>query len=174
MTDKEINNVLEDMVVISDTREQKNQHILQYFDENKIPYIVGKLNSADYTMYLPNYPHLNLDKQFLVERKGSLDELAGNFTKGRDRFIREFDRLEDGQSIHMVLENFTIKKLMNGNYRSKFPSKSYLASLMTWCIRYKCPVWTVTTDESPVVIYNVLKYELRERLIEMRKEDSKC
>lgn len=169
MTDKMIDDILKDMVIISDTREQVNQHILKYFTDNKIPYIVEKLNSGDYSMYLPNYPHLNLDRKFIVERKGSVDELAGNFTKGRERFINEFERLDSDMKIHMVLENFTMKKMLNGSYRSKFPAKSYLASLMTWCIRYKCPVWMVTPSESPITIYNVLRYEILEYLKELRK-----
>jgi ERCC4-type nuclease len=168
MTDKEKQLIIDDMVIISDSREQRNEHIIKYLTENKIPYIIKKLDSADYSFELPHYPELKLDCKILIERKGSLDELAVNFTKGRERFQREFERLEDDSKIHMVLENFTIKKMLNGSYRSKFPSKSYIASLLTWCIRYHCPIWTVTTDESPELIHKLMHYELLEFLKGMK------
>lgn len=163
MTDKEISNVLDDMVIIWDNREKVNDHVLSYLDDNKIPHIPEKLNSADYSFILPNYSELGLDRKFLVERKGSLDELAGNFTKGRERFEREFQRITD-EKIHMVLEGVTFKKLLNGSYRSQFNPKSYLASLITWNIRYDSPIWFCTKEESGQIIYSILKYELLENL----------
>lgn len=164
MTNGEKMRILQDMVFIIDTREQKCQHIKDYLDENKIPYIVEKLESADYSFYLPNYPELNMDRMILVERKNSLTELAGNFTKGRERFKREFERLVDGQKIHLVIETATWKKLFNGSYRSSFTSKAYMASLLTWCIRYKCPYHFAETKESPELIYKIMYYELNEVL----------
>jgi hypothetical protein len=164
LTDLQISKILADIVIVSDSREKKNKHILDYLNLNKIPYVVEKLNSGDYSFILPNYPELELDRRIVIERKGSIDELAGNFTKNRPQFVNEFERINDDTNIHMVLENFTMKKMLNGSYRSKFPSKSYMASLMTWCIRYDCHVWTVTTEESPMVIYNIIYYGLRELL----------
>lgn len=168
LTDKEKSKILDDMVIICDSREQKNQHILEYLKTNNIPYIIDKLDTADYTFILPSYPELNLDKHFLVERKNSLSELAGNFTKGRDRFKREFERAESNK-IHLVVETATFRKLFNGSYRSKFNPKSYLASLLTWNIRYDCPVWFAETKESPTLIYAILFYELKEFLNNFEK-----
>ena len=167
MTDKEMQSILDDIVVIVDTREKKNDHILEYFKENGINYVVKKLDTADYSIELPNHPELNLDRKFLVEKKNSLDEISGNFTKGRDRFAREFERVVD-ENIHLVIENATWKKLLNGSYRSKFPPKSFMASLLTFSIRYNIKVWFCTPKESPTVIYNILRYELFEYLKNIR------
>ena len=104
------------------------------------------MSVGDYTFILPNYPELDMDRKVIVERKGSLDELAGNFTKNRERFRREFERMEDGQVMHLVLENFTWRKLLAGSYRSKFNPKAYKASLITWSILYDFKAWNVVGD----------------------------
>lgn len=168
MTDKEIQAVLDDMTIIVDTREKKNDHIIKYLTDNNIPYIIKKLDIADYSFELPHFPHLNVDRQFLVEKKNSLDEIVGNFTKDRARFAREFERITS-EKIHLVIEQATWRKLFNGSYRSKFPPKSFMASLMTYSIRYDIKVWFAQPEESPVIIYNLLKYELLEYLKELRK-----
>lgn len=170
ITDKEMQNILDDMTIIVDTREKKNQHILDYLTENKIPYIIKKLDIADYSFELPNYPQLNVDRQFLVEKKNSLDEIVGNFTKDRERFAREFERITN-EKIHLVIETATWRKLLNGSYRSKFPPKSFMASLMTYAIRYNIKVWFAEVKESPTIIYNLLRYELFEHLKELRKKE---
>ncbi|HZJ98563.1 MAG TPA: hypothetical protein VFC79_01070, partial [Tissierellaceae bacterium] len=78
MTELEKMKILEDMVIICDTRERKNQHIINYFLLEGINYQVRKLDTADYSCIFPNYPELNLDEKFLIEKKSSLSELAGN------------------------------------------------------------------------------------------------
>ena len=164
MTDKQISEVIQNMVILHDTREQKNQHILDFFDENTIIHEKEKLRTADYSFYLPAYPDLGIDRKILVERKGSLNEIAGNFTKDRGRFIREFERVNEEEHIHMVIENATWKKILNGSYRGEFNPNSFMASLLTVNMRYGCPIWFTTPDESPIIIYSILKYELREFL----------
>ena len=167
MTDKQIKDILDDIVIIVDTREKKNEHILKYLYDNGIKHIVDKLDSGDYSIMLPNYPELELDRKFLVEKKNSLDEISQNFTKHRSRFAREFERAKPN-TIHIVIENATWRKLLNGSYRSKFSPKSFMASLLTWCVRYRSPIWFVTPTDSPEVIYHILFYELYEYLKQNR------
>lgn len=164
MTNKERMDIINDMVMIVDTREKKWEHIRKYFEENNINYKVEKLDVADYSFILPNYQYLNMDKRFLIEKKNSLDELAGNFTSGRDRFAREFERMKEGQKIHLVLENFTWRKLLNKSYRSGFLPKSYMASLIAWSIKYDFPTWNVVPKDSGQLIYEILKKELEHEL----------
>lgn len=156
--------ILKDMTIIVDSRERKNQHILDYFIAEKIPYRIEKLDVADYTCIFPNYPHLELDNKFVVEKKSSLSELAGNFTQNRARFVRQFERLLPHQKIHLVVETATWRKIFNGTYRSKFHPNSYKASLFTWNIRYNCPIWFCEKKESPEIIHKILHYEVSEYL----------
>lgn len=169
LTDKQMMDIINDMVIICDTREQKNDHILNYFKDNNVSYIIQKLDTGDYSFILPNYPDLGLDKMVLIEKKNSLDEIAGNFTKDRDRFTREFERV-DKEHIHLVIENATWKKLFNESYRSQLPAKSFMASLLTWNIRYNCPIWFTTQSETPIIIRYLLYYELLEKLKNLRKD----
>ena len=156
--------ILKDMVIIVDTREKKNHHIINYFLLEGINYQVRKLDTADYSCVFPNYPELNLDEKFLIEKKSSLSELAGNFTQNRARFVRQFERVEPWQKIHLVVETATWRKLFNGTYHSKFHPNSYKASLFTWNIRYNCPVWFCEKKESPEIIHKILHYEVSEYL----------
>ena len=167
MTDKEKHDILSDIVIIVDTREKKNLHILEFLDTNKIKYKVEKLDSGDYSFELPHYKHLGLDKSVLIERKNSLSELAGNFTKNRERFVNEFERIGDAK-IHLIVETATWRKLLNGTYQSQFNPKSYMASLLTWNIRYNCPIWFAETKESPMIMYSIIHYELVEKLKGMK------
>jgi len=164
LTDKNLDDIIRDMVMISDTREQKNKHILDYLDSINVPYITQKLDTGDYSFILPHYPHLNLDRKVLIEKKNSLDEICGNFTKGRERFAREFERVSDDESMHLVIEQATWKKLLGGSYRSKLPAKSLMASVLSYSIRYDFKTWFVQPTECGELMYNILKYELRERL----------
>lgn len=169
LTDRKIGEILEDMVVIVDSREKKNEHILKYLNDEGIKWRVEKLDSADYSFVLPNYPQLEADYMILIEKKNSLTEIAGNFTSGRERFIREFERLKPDQQIHLVIETATWKKVANGSYRSQLPPKSMRASLLTFHIRYDCPVWFVEKTESPELIYSLMRYELLEYLKNLRE-----
>jgi ERCC4-type nuclease len=170
MTDKQYSELMLGLIVLVDSREKVNQHVLEYFDRNKINYRVTKLDHADYSFEFtdPNFKHY--DRKVAVERKAHLDEINNNFTKDRDRFHREFQRAEEsGTKIHLVVENATWKKIVNESYRSKISSASVTASILSFSIRYKCPVWFVGKDESPMLIYKLLIYGIREMVY--RKED---
>ena len=167
LTDKMMADILDDIVIIVDTREQKNDHILRFFKDNGIKYEVSKLNTADYSFKLPNFPELGYDLKVLVEKKNSLDEIAGNFTKDRDRFTREFERVND-EHVHLVIENATWKKVSNKSWRSAFTGQAMRASLLTYTIRFNLKTWFVPIDESPSLIYNIIRYEIFEQLKKRR------
>ena len=163
MNDRDFKKLVTGMVVVVDTREKKNKHITDYLDSQKIPYINEKLNSGDYSVKFPY--NSEYDYCVIVERKNSLTELAGNFTSNRERFVNEFERLGDSY-VHLVVESASMKKLVNGTYRSEFSPKSYMASLVTWSMRYDCPVWFSEVSESPLLIYSLLYYGVREKFRE--------
>lgn len=164
MTDGELGKVLKGMTIVVDTREQKNQHILDYLDENKIPYVVEKLDSGDYSFDLPE-PFTYLSRTVCVEKKNSLDEITGNFTKGRERFHNEFKRASEANiKMHLVIEKATWKKVVNESYRSQMSASSLTSSLLSFCAEYDLPTWFVGKEESPMLIYNILRIELRKKL----------
>lgn len=94
LSDTTIQRLLKTAIVLVDTREQENQHIIHYLESNRIPYQVKKLDTGDYGLLLPKNDELgiynDLELQTVVERKGSLDELIGNMCKDRTRLENEF------------------------------------------------------------------------------------
>lgn len=82
-------------MIIADSREQTNQHILKYFERHEIPYTVHKLDVGDYAV--------EGNDAVRVERKKNLSELAHNLlSPDRSRFYREIRRARE-QGIRLVI-----------------------------------------------------------------------
>jgi hypothetical protein len=128
-TDKELAEELKKLTIICDTREQ-DTHCEEYFKKKKIPCIVRKIDTGDYSAQLGD---LSLERDIVVERKHNLDEICGNFTIERERFEREFMRAKAyGTKVHLIVENASWSDIFLGNYRSKLPPKSLVGSLLSW------------------------------------------
>ena len=105
-TYKELKTLLDSLTMVVDTREQKNELILKYFDDKKIPYIVKKLDFGDYSCFIPKYPELGISRDLyfdcVIEKKNSLEEISGNLTTDRTRLENEFIRGKDSRFILMI------------------------------------------------------------------------
>lgn len=167
LTDKMISDIMDDMIVMVDNREKVNGHLMDYFYSINAKTESVKLVSGDYSVRFPNHPEYN--ECVIVERKNSWDEICGNFTKKREQFIAEFERIPKGTITHLVIEDATWMKLFRGSYRSQLPPKSLLASILTFNLRYNLHIWTVGKKESPELIYNLLWYGVRETLKNIQK-----
>ena len=169
-TDTEVKKLLDSMVVLIDTRENVNGHITEYLSKKKIPYEVRKLDSADYSCMIPKNEELGICRDIyftdsiLVERKASLDELAGNLTKDRTRFESELLRAK-GANIALMIENATYADLVMGRYRSEYNAKSFVATLATYSARYGLDVNFVPKELAGNWIYHRLYYAVREELL---------
>lgn len=103
------------------------------------------------------------DKEIIIERKNSVDELAGNFTKNRTRFEEEMATF-DGKK-YLLIECNTYDDIVKSNYRSEYAAKSYLATLHTFNHRYDLEVMFMPEKEqSGLWIYSTFMYWLREEL----------
>ena len=82
-------------MIICDTRERKNQHIIDYFESNGVQYSVKKLNTGDY---------MNTENEHLtIDRKQNLDELCSNLcSPDKSRFWREVRRAK-AERIRMIV-----------------------------------------------------------------------
>lgn len=162
MTDKEINEQLKTLTIISDKREQVNQHILKYFDEKKIEYIERSLSTGDYSAMLGD---MTLESDVVVERKANLDEIAGDFTVDRQRFEDEFTRAKaEGLKVYLLIENASWTSIFLHDYRSKLEPKSLIASLLSWQVRFNITVVFCKPNESGQIIHGILYYAAREAL----------
>lgn len=82
-------------MIVSDSREKKNEHILHYFSKHNIEYCVDTVDTGDY--YNTDKPNVR------VERKASLSELAHNLlSPDKKRFYREIRRARE-QGIRLVI-----------------------------------------------------------------------
>lgn len=99
-----------------DTRERKNQHILDYFDRHNIEYEIRKLDTADYW----NDENPNV----LIDRKQNLNEVAQNLcSPDSSRFWREMRRScsEKKKMIILVEHGPNIKSLADvSSWTSKY------------------------------------------------------
>jgi ERCC4-type nuclease len=154
-----------DFTFLCDTREKKNNHIIDYFKENDIKYANKKLDVGDYSIgIIEEGKKVSFEDQIVVERKGSgdtgLDELATNLTKRRKQFVNE---ISHNIEIHLVIEDGSWEKLFKGQYRSNMNIKAYVASLMTFLHRYNIHIHMVERKEMGKWMYNLFYYYLRER-----------
>ena len=138
-SNEQIKQIIDTIVIVVDSREQKNQHITSMFDKYGINWERRKLNSGDYSAYVPIneelgiFEEINLENELCVERKKDCDEIIQNLTKHKDRFYREFERTN--AKIPILIED-SFKNACTGNYISKVTSKQFLGALFSFCDKY--------------------------------------
>lgn len=123
--------MINNFTLIIDTREQQINHIIKYAKLNNINYIFKKLDYGDYSFSIKGK---SFEKQFAIERKGSLDELAGNLGKNRKRFKNEFYRAkEDNAKVILLIEKIDgFEAIKRHDYISKLHPNAFLGSLESW------------------------------------------
>lgn len=139
-----MNELISSMVVLVDSREKKADHILDYFDRKKITYKKKALDYGDYSFLLPANEKLSIprdlvfSKEIVIERKGSLEEISGNLTNGRDRFEKELCLAPKNKVL--LIENGSYADIATGNYNTQYNRKSFISSLHSFWFKYNIPV----------------------------------
>ena len=87
-------NFMENVTVLCDSREKRNNHIINFLDSYHIKHQKATLELADYSFLIDG---IDFSTKFSIERKGSIDELFGNVTHDRARFEREIANLKANQ-----------------------------------------------------------------------------
>lgn len=92
------------MIIQIDTREQKYDHVQRYFDSQGIKTVRSKCVVGDY---------VNLKNPMVViDRKQSLQEVAGNVCQQHERFVRELELARElGYRLIVLIEEDSIKTL---------------------------------------------------------------
>jgi len=161
----EVDESLKSMVILVDTREQDTPTLHRRLEGLNCPFEREKLDSGDYSCKytLPDGTIHRLNA--MVERKMNVDELCNCFTKGRARFEREFERAKESETkIYLLIENGSMDNVLNGKYRSKMEPSSLSASLLAWSIRYGFITHFCKPENTGLLIYKILRYELKELL----------
>lgn len=166
-TDKEITELLKTMTVLVDTREQKNQHIIEYFDSKKIHHDSIKLDAGDYSVKLPKCSELGITRDIYfpvaVERKNSVDELVQSI-KERTRFENELIRGEKLRFLLMVEDPNGYENIIRGNYQSEYKPQAFLGSLKSFETRYNFSTVFIPKKATGNYLYHHFYYYVRNYL----------
>jgi ERCC4-type nuclease len=162
--------LLKSLIILIDTREQKNRHITSYLDKKKIKYKTKKLDFGDYSFLLPKDKKLGIirdiyfNDQIAVERKVSLTELSNNFTHDRTQFENELIRSNKGKLILLIENSSGYEDMIQHNYRTQYNPKSFLATLHTFQHRYNLNIVFIRPELTGSYLYQCFYYWLRENI----------
>lgn len=142
-------------MIICDTREQKNEHILKYFDRNNIPYRIEMVKTGDYIS--------DCALGISCERKKTLQELAHNLlSRDRGRFYREIRRAHDaGIKLFIVCEHgHGIESIQDVakwvNPYGRVTGKALREAIYQCAIGYGCEFVFCSKRQTGKVIYEIL------------------
>lgn len=170
-TETQVNQIVKEMVILIDTREKANEHIIEYFDKRRIQYKSKALDSGDYSVLIPAFPEMGLmmpqtlnkpiDGGLFIERKNSLEELAGNLGRFRDRFEAELQRMKNAEK-HLIIESGSWADIMLGNYDANLGKKAYCSSLLTFVSRYSLHIHFTTPKFVGSLIKGICENKIKE------------
>ena len=121
MTEKE--KFIKNVVIISDSREQKNNHILQAFDSMGVQHEERKLHFGDYSFICENN---DFTLSCIIERKANINELWTNCTSDRQRFEKEIQGIHalTGSAV-LILENCKSRDFLRGYQVPQWEMQAY-------------------------------------------------
>jgi len=165
----ELDKLLKSIVILCDTREQKNEHIINYFEKNNIKHEEMALKYGDYAFYLPKCEEFGIlrdiyyNGEIVIERKGSLEEISGNLTNDRQRLEDEF--LRSKSKIILMIEGSGYDQILKHGYKTDLNEKAFIASLFSFKYRYDIDIQFIGKENAGKFIYNSFYYYLREGLM---------
>lgn len=168
----EIEEALQSFTIIVDTREQITPKAEDRLKAFGVPSQRATLSYGDYcgNAVVPGRGLIHdvsttISAPCVIERKMGLDELASCFTRGRDRFRREFERAAScGAKVYLLVENASWEAIENHRYRSKFNPAAFKGSLVSWMVRYSITPVFCKSGYSGVLIKEILYRDMKERL----------
>lgn len=172
-TDKELNRVKKNLVVLIDTREQRNEHIIDFFRKQNINYKVNKLDFGDYSCMLPKgtfegqTKDIYFDRDIVIERKNGIDELASNFKDDGTRIKTELAHINkyNIKSYLFIEDPDFDKNIRIGNYRSEYKPQSLYARIKKSIeMRYNTLVRPIDKDYIGSEIFNTFEAYVYEKL----------
>jgi ERCC4-type nuclease len=158
-TEKQYKELLSNMVIQIDKREQKNEHIKKWFDQNKISYMDKSFESGDYGFIIKANPDLGFLKdthfvdELFIERKKNLDELANNFKS--DAFSNEIKRTKNIEHKFLIIENGSWEDILAHRYESQYNELAFYRTLIKLQTKYNIHI--IFTKDSAEMIYNICR-----------------
>ena len=163
----EIEEALETIKLLVDTREKPTKKLQARIDMVGWPWERVKLAQGDYSAecLLPSGEVFSLADKFVIERKMSLEELCMCFGSERRRCEREFERAKEaGCKIHLLVEEATWRKIYSHRYKSKYNPNALIASINAYRARYAMQLDFCSSELTGYLIRDILYREMKERL----------
>lgn len=163
--------LLENLVVLVDTREQTNKKILEYFDSHNIKYKQRSLKTGDYSFMIKKCPELGflVDTYFTdelcIERKNSVSEIAGNMVEKDDRFIKELNRMINIQDVYILIENDRFDDIIDHNYESKYNELSFMRTMFTTQKQCNYYLYFIQDKNMGQIIYEICRSSLMSKIL---------
>lgn len=167
MNRAEIQDSLDTLKILVDTREQPTGLFEKRMEQIDLPWERRKLDFGDYSACVLDADGVEIDfsPSFALERKMHTDELAQCLTRSRDRFAREFGRAKDADAkLYLLVENASWEQVFNGKYRTRVSPKALSASMLAWLARYNCQIIMCKAETTPKLIREICYREAKERL----------
>lgn len=167
---EDIKRIAKKMIILVDSREKENNHILSYFDKQGIAYKKEKLDFGDYSFLLPadatGQGDIYFHNSIVIERKASLEELSGNLTQKRQQFETEFlTARNNGSKIYLMIEAPEgYSGIAAHHYYTELAPSAYMASLKTFEHRFDMNVQFISSEYAGYYVYSTFYYFCREAL----------
>lgn len=160
-----IDECLESIIILVDTREQPSERAQKRYESFNCAYRRQKLDFGDYSAVFTLPDGTETQISAAIERKMNLEELSSCLTHERARFQAEFERArERNASMYLLVENANWENLINGRYKTKFNPKAFFGSVFSWVVRYDIKPIFCKQETSGRIIYQILYREIKERL----------
>lgn len=162
-TEAELREAVGRMTILIDSREKENRQITEFFDRKKIPYVIRKQETGDYSAMLDGY---TLERSFVIERKHSIQELYRNLTAERQRFDAELLRAcNAGIRTVLLIENTTMEDLYTGDPFHGIPPGKMADLLLEKSGEYGIQAFFIHDYYSGRIIADLLEYALKKALM---------
>ena len=158
-TEKQYKELLANMVIQIDKREQQNTHITDWLDKNGVQHMSKSFESGDYGFIIKKCDELGFPRdthfvdELFLERKANLDELAGNL-KG-DAFVNEIKRTKNIEHKYIIIENGSWEDILAHNYQSQYNEKAFYNTLLKLQAKYNIKI--LFCKDSAKMIYGICK-----------------
>lgn len=169
-TASQYKDLLSHLVIVSTTNEQKNGHILQYFDKKRIAHESRALTTGDYNFKITACPELGFPcdtyftDELFIERKNSLTELAGSINS--EAFHFELKRAQNIKHKFLIVEQPNgWGGILSHDYMTKYSEKSFWATMCTFCVKYGVTPIFVEKDHMGLMIYSICKAVLDQYIL---------
>ena len=169
-TANEYKELLKQLRIVVTTNEQVNDHIIDFFDKRKIPYINRALKTGDYNFRIDMCPSFGYTvdtyatDELFIERKNSLSELASSINN--EAFHYELKRARNIPNKYLLVEQANgWQGILDHDYRNKYSEKAFWNTLHTLEVEYGLRIKFVPKEVMGLEIYTICKAVLDSKIL---------